>query len=142
MRTSTLSRVVTALLLVMLAGAATFAQQPAGGQQTASQYYMAFRAAFDKAKTLDEVLPYMAAKNRAQVEATPAADREKMFGMIKIMNTLTGVKVIKETRNPDGGATLTVEGVDGDKNKSAGTVDVVKEGGAWKIGQESWKSKG
>jgi hypothetical protein len=141
MRTPILSRLVTAALLVTLAGAAAMAAQPAAGQQTATQFYLAYRTAFDKAKTLDEILPYMASKNRAQVEATPAADREKMFGMVKIMNTLTDVKVIKEARNPDGGATLTVEGVDADKNKSAGTVDIVKEGGAWKIGQESWKTK-
>jgi len=114
------------------------AQQPA---QTASQFYMKYRAAFDKAKTVDEILPYMAKENRSQVEATPAADRAKMFEMIKMMNTLTAVKIVKEERATDGtGATLTVEGMDTDKKKNTGKVTVVKEAGEWKVGKESWSS--
>jgi hypothetical protein len=136
MRTPRLARFVTASLMLALLSTAALAQQPA---QTASQFYMKYRAAFDKAKTVDDILPYMAKENRAQVEATPAADREKMFGMIKIMNTLTGVKILKEERTADG-ATLTVEGVDADKKKSTGTVTVIKEAGEWKVGKESWSS--
>jgi hypothetical protein len=133
-----LARIIVAALVLSLSSAVgAFAQAPAG--QTASQFYMAYRAAFDKASKLDEILPWMASKNREQVEATPAAEREKMFGMVKIMNTLTDVKVVKETRTPEG-ATLAVTAVDSDKNKSMGTVEIVKEKGEWKVGKESWKS--
>jgi hypothetical protein len=133
------TRVIVASLIVTFAATAAFAQK-APASQTASQFYMAYRAAFDKATKLEEILPWMASKNRAQAEATPAADRAKMFGMVKIMNALTDVKIVKETRTADGGATLTVTAVDADKKKATGTVDVIKEGGEWKIGQESWKS--
>lgn len=139
MHTPTLARVALALAVTLIAGATALAQKP---PQTATQYYMAYRVAFDKASKLDEILPYMAAKNRAQVEATPADEREKMFGLIKIMNQLTDVKVLKETRTADGGATLTVEGIDSDKKKGSGTVDIVKEDGEWKVGKENWKFGG
>ncbi len=137
MRTPRLARFVTASLMLAFGASFAFAQQPA---PTASQFYMKYRAAFDKAKTIDEVLPYMAKENRAQVEKTPAADRAKMFEMIKMMNQLSDVKVLREERAADGGATLTVEGMDADKKKTTGTVMILKEAGEWRVGKESWSS--
>src|SRR5262245_56171580 len=90
-------RLVTATLVVTgliasLTAAPARAQAPAGdaAKQTATQFYMAYRAAFDKAKSIDDVLPYMAEKNRKQVESTPKGERAKMFELIKMMGTLTG----------------------------------------------------
>jgi hypothetical protein len=108
--------------------------------QTAAEFYQRYLTAFEKAKTVDDILPYMAAENRKQVEATPKADREKMFGLLKIMGH-SNVKVLKEEHATDGKTILTVEGIDSDKAKSSGKVTLVKEGGAWKIGEESWTSK-
>jgi hypothetical protein len=110
-----------------------------GAPQTASQFYLAYRAAFDKAKSIDELLPFLSKKSAEQVKATPAAERPKMFELMKMMGTLTEVKILKEAKNGDG-ATLTVEGVSSDKTKSKGTVEIVKEGGAWKLGGENWSS--
>jgi hypothetical protein len=98
------------------------------------------RQAFDKAKTIDELLPWMAEKNRKQVAETPAADRAQMFGMMKAMGTITDLKVVKEDRQPDGSAVLTCEAMDPEHKKTTGTVTIVKEGGAWKVGNESWSS--
>ncbi len=123
------------LMSLSLINTAAFAQS----QQTASQFYMKFRAAFEKAKTVDELLPYMAKENRAQIAATPADDKAKMFEMMKMMNKLSDVKITKEEKTA-AGATLTVTGVDADKKKVNGSVDVVKEEGEWKIGKESWRS--
>jgi hypothetical protein len=136
MRTPRLARfVIVSLLLACTAGIA-IAQQP----QTASQFYMKYRVAFDKAKTIEEILPFMAKENRAQAEATPAADRAKMFEMVKMMNNLTGVKVVKEDRAADGSVTLMVEGIDEEKKKNTGKVTIVKEGADWKVGKESWSN--
>jgi hypothetical protein len=107
--------------------------------QTASQFYTAYRAAFDKAKSIDELLPFMAKKNVDQVKATPEEQRKQMFGMIKEMGALTGVKILKEAKNGDG-ATLSVEALGPDKKKTTGTIDIIKEGGSWKLGKESWSS--
>jgi hypothetical protein len=108
--------------------------------QTAAEFYQEYLVAFDKAKKIEDILPYMAAENRKQAEATPKADRDKMFGLLKIMGH-HDVKVLKEEHAADGKTILTVAGVDSDKAKSTGKVTIVKEGGAWKIGEESWSSK-
>ena len=130
------ARSLTVSCLTIVALTSGQAQTPAPAQ-TATQFYMAYRTAFDKATKVEDLLPFMSADQKKQIQATPAADRAKMFGMMKIMGTYTDVKVLKEERTGDG-ATLTVEGVDPDKKKSTGKITIVKEGGAWKLGQEFW----
>lgn len=129
-----------AATLILSAAVALGATTALAGQadQTPSQFYMAYRAAFQKAAKIEDVLPYMSKSMRSQVEQTPAAERPMMFGIIKKMDTNTQVKVVKETKTADG-VTLSVEGVDGGK-KSTGTVDLVKENGAGKLGKERWSS--
>jgi hypothetical protein len=128
----TLALVAAMLVAVPLASATA-------ADQTASQFYMAYRAAFDKAKSIDELLPFMAKKNVDQVKATPEEQRAQFFEMIKETGALTGVKILKEAKNGDG-VTLSVEALDSDKKKTTGSIDIVKEGGAWKLGKENWSS--
>jgi hypothetical protein len=128
-----------ACLTAALALATTAAQ--AQGDQSATQFYLAYRAAFAKATKVDDLLPYMSKARRAEIEKTPAGERAKMFAFIKELDTVTQIKVIKEAKSANG-VTLSAEGVDGDKNKSTGTIDVVREDGAWKLGKESWSTKG
>jgi hypothetical protein len=123
----------------ILAGSAATAGPPA--KQTATQFYMAYRAAFDKATKIEDVLSYMCAENRKQVESTPAADRAKMFDMIKMMDTHTKLKVLKEDRQADGSVVLGVSAYDTDQKKDVSAkVTIVKEDGAWKLQKESWTS--
>jgi hypothetical protein len=124
-------------LVMSLVSAAALAAQT--GDKTATQFYMEYRAAFDKAKTVDELLPFMSASRRKQIESTPAEERTKMFELMKILGALTNVKVTKETRSANG-ATLMVEALDPDKAKATGTVTLVQESGAWKVDKESFKS--
>jgi hypothetical protein len=131
--------IVAAALAVALGSArVALAQQPKA--QTATQFYVAYRAAFDKATKIDDLYPYMAEKNLKQTQATPKEDRAKMFGLMKIMGTITEMKVLKEEHTPDGGALLTVEALDPDHKKTSGKVTIIKEGGAWKLGGENWSS--
>ncbi|HVO09471.1 MAG TPA: hypothetical protein VMX54_01845 [Vicinamibacteria bacterium] len=131
-------------LAVLLASAVLAQAQPAK-PQTASQFYLAYRAAFDKATKIEDLYPFLAAKNLKQAQDTPKADRDKMFQVMKLMGSLSGVKVTKEEHTADGGAILTAEGLGTDladetkKVKQAGKITVIKEGGAWKVGEESWK---
>ena len=129
----TFTSAVLALCLVV-ASAAAVAQKT---DQTATQFYMAYRAAFAKAKTIEELLPYMSKGTRAQIEKTPAAERPKMFEMVKMMNTYTDVKVVKEAKTADG-VTLSAEAIDSDKSKATATIQILREDGAWKLGKESW----
>jgi hypothetical protein len=142
MRIGAIVRALVVCLAAVPAGAwAPAAQTPAPEKaQTATQFYVSYRQAFDKAKKIDDLLPYMAEKNRKQIAETPAADRAQMFGMMKAMGAITDLKVLKEDRQPDGSAVLSCEGMGADHKKSAGKVTIVKEGGAWKVGDESWSS--
>ena len=107
-------------------------------QKSASAFYLEYRAAFLKAKTPEEVMPYMAARNRQQFEKTPPEARPKMFAMMKAaLDGLANVKVVEEETTEDG-VTLSVEAIDANKKKRTGTVELIKEGGAWKIAKESW----
>ena len=139
MRRSTFAIPCCTLLLAALTVVSGFA----AGQttETATQFFLKYRAAFDKAKTIDELLPYMASEVRKQIEATPAAERPKMFELVKLMSSYTDLKVTNEQRT-ETGATLTAEALDSTKAKSIGTIQVIKEGGAWKIAKESWSTKG
>ena len=110
-------------------------------EQSATQFYMAYRAAFAKATKVDELMPFMAKARRAEIEKTPAGERSKMFAFIKELDTVSQIKVTKETKTANG-VTLSAEGIDGDKKKSTGTIEVVREDGGWKLGKESWSTKG
>ena len=122
-----------------LCAAAVLVSSLAAQSKTASQFYMDYRTAFDKASKIDDVLPYMSKQRADQVAATPADERAKMFEMIKMMGAITDVMILKEAKTAEG-ATLTVEALDPDKKKTTGTVKVIKEGGAWKLDGESWSS--
>ena len=140
MRTAEAKIAIWAAALTVALGSAGVARAQQPKAQTATQFYVAYRAAFDKATKIDDLYPYMAEKNLKQAEATPKEDRAKMFGLIKIMGTITEMKVLKEEHTPDGGALLTVEALDPDHKKTSGKVTIVKEGGAWKLGGENWSS--
>jgi hypothetical protein len=136
MRQALRARVVC-LSLVLLATASLCAQAPT---QSASDFYLQYRKAFDSAKKIDDVLPFMSADTTKQIMATPPAERGQMFEMIKMMGALTNVKITKEAPSATG-ATLTVTALDSDKKNSTGTIDIVRENGKWKLGQENWSSK-
>ncbi len=141
MRSNLLGRSVALCLLAVAAGAwAPAGQSAAPKGQSATQFYVEYRQAFDKATKIEDLLPYMAEKNRKQAMDTPKADRDQMFGMMKAMGTLTNLKVLKEEKQPDGSAILSCEGLDSGNAKNTGKVTIVKEGGAWKVGSESWSS--
>lgn len=124
--------------LLITAMVSAIAAQPAN--QTATEFYTAYRAAFAKAKAIEDLTPYMSKEMKAQVDSTPAAERPKMFEFVKEMSAaITNVKVLKETKT-DEGVTLTVEGMDG-KEKMTGQIRILRENGAWKMGRESWSNK-
>jgi hypothetical protein len=113
---------------------------PATAQKTATQFYMDYQAAFAKAKTIDEILPFMAKARVDEVKATPAGERAKMFEFIKMMaSEHKNVKVAKETKTATG-YTLEVTATTSDKKTATGTIEIVNEGGAMKVSRESWKS--
>lgn len=129
------------LTLAVVSAIFLFGAAPLQGaqEQTASQFYLAYRDVFAKATKIDELFPYMSKATLSRIESTPADERAEMFEMVKELNTYTDVKVVKESTTPEG-ITLTVEGIDSDKAKATGTIEIVKEDGKWKVGRERWSS--
>jgi hypothetical protein len=127
---------VICLPILLLVTASAFAQ----AATSASDFYLQYRKAFDAAKKIEDVLPFMSADTTKQIQATPPAERGQMFEMIKMMGTLTNVKITKETKTATG-ATLIVNAIDSDKKPTVGTIDIVQESGKWRLGKESWSSK-
>jgi hypothetical protein len=127
---------VICLPMLLLVTASVFAQ----AATSPSDFYLQYRKAFDAAKKIEDVLPFMSADTTKQIQATPPAERGQMFEMIKMMGTLTNVKITKETKTATG-ATLTVTAIDSDKTPTIGMIEIVQEGGKWKLGKESWSSK-
>ena len=131
-------RAVAATLVVVGLSISALAQ-PAATYRNGSEFYMAYRQAFVKAKAIDEVLPWMAKSRRDQMSKAPATERTQMFGMIKEMDDNISIKVVKETPSA-AGAELQVEAVSSaSKKKTTATITLVKEAGAWKLEGESWK---
>jgi hypothetical protein len=127
---------VICLPILLLVTASVFAQ----AVTSPSDFYLQYRKAFDAAKEIEDVLPFMSADTTKQIQATPPAERGQMFEMIKMMGALTNVKITKETKTATG-ATLTVNAIDSDKKPTVGMIEIVQESGKWKLGKETWSSK-
>ena len=127
---------VLALLSVTALAAIATAQS-----KTATDFYLEYQKAFDKATKVEEILPYLTKERRAQVEKTPAAERAQMFELMKTLGTLKDLKVVKETKTQTG-YELEATAIDGDGSPSTGTIQIVQEGKDWKVDKERWASKG
>lgn len=136
MRLASFVKVGICLVVIALVMPALRAQAPAN--ETATQFYTRYLAALGKATSIEQITPLLSADMLKQINSTPADQRSMMFGMIKDMAGMnTDIKVTKETTTPKGATlTATATGMDGKPVK--GTIDVLKEGGAWKLGKESW----
>lgn len=115
-------------------------KQPA---ETASQFYMRWRDAALKAKSVDEIVAFWTAETKEEFNMEPDAAKAETLPMIKrYYATQTEVKVVNETATSRG-ATLSLEALDADKQPVVCSIQVVKENGAWKITNavERWKPK-
>jgi hypothetical protein len=126
------------IVVVTIAAAAALVQAQPAAQKTAGAAFLEYRAVFEKAKAVDEILPFQSKDVRAQILKTPAAERKQMFEMMKAFSDARGIKVIKEAKNA-AGVELAVEGKAGDGKVAKGTIQMVQEEGAWKIAKEDWK---
>lgn len=119
--------------------AAAAMAQPAASYTTGGEFYLAYRVAFAKATSIDELLPWVAQGRREQISKAPADERKEAFEMIKMFDDRVEVTVIQETPSASG-AELQVEGVSAESRaKATGVITLVKEAGGWKIERESWK---
>lgn len=118
------------------------ASTPAPKDETPTQLYLRFRAATQTAKSMDEVTAFWSAGLIGEFNTMPEADKASTLEMIKRLESgITDLKVVGETPTPSG-AQLALEGLGPDKKPMAGTVDLVKEQGSWKLVEaEQWRPK-
>ena len=131
-------RHVGVALMLLLGAVSATAQTPT--PKSAAEFYMQYRKVFDSATKIDQLLPYMAADTRKEIESTPPTERAEMFELVKMMGAVKNVKVVNEARKGET-VVLTVEAVDPDQEPTTGTITVVTESGAFKLSRESWSSK-
>ena len=127
------------LSIGMAVAASVALAQAKSGSETGAQFYMRYRAAFDKAQAFEDIAPFMSSKARKDMESRPADQRKKMFGLAKMLSAVKNPKVLKEEKTAEG-ATLTVEGIDAMQEKTTGTIKLIREGSDWKLDSESWSS--
>ena len=106
---------------------------------TPTDAYRSYRKAFDQAKSVDELKPFMDEATIARVDAAPADQRKGFFLMMKAMTEIVDLKVVKETVTGET-AVLEATGVNvGMGSDAHATVKMVKQAGAWKVQNESWR---
>jgi hypothetical protein len=105
--------------------------------KTPTQTYLEYHAAVAKAKTLDEVLPYLSAMYRSMLESRPKEDRPKWLTNLKDGSDVKDLKMTKEAIDGDK-CTLEATGISAHGNAVHGKIIMVKEGGAWKLDASSW----
>jgi hypothetical protein len=128
----TIRRTVTALLLLVAAAGCSFGATP-------TKAYVDYRKAFDQAKGIDELKPFMDKATIARVDAAPANEKKGFFLMMKAMTEIVDLKVVKETVTGDA-AVVEATGLNvGSGSDARATVKMVKEEGAWKVQNESWR---
>jgi len=131
-----------ALVALVCAVALPALAQPAASYKNGSEFYLAYRVAFDKATSIDELLPWVAKERREVIAKAPAEERKEGFDMMKMFDDRRSVTVVKETPSATG-AELQVEGISAESQaKATGVITLVKEDGAWRIVRESWKGGG
>jgi hypothetical protein len=139
--TLTLAAFLVAAAVPLAAGAAPSGAADAAKSPQAKVYFAWVKAV--KAGDVAAWKKLVPAEATQQMEAqakemkkTPKDVLEFLGAMSPDQSTITGLKV-------DGNkATLSVTGkTKGDPKPSYGKVEMVQEGGAWKVGQQSWSDK-
>ena len=119
---------------------------PAAGQatskpttETASQFYLRYRALVAKATSLPQIVEHWSSDQRQDFNAAPPSERPDLEFVKSSTAATQDVKVVKEASTPNF-ATLDVQGVQ-DGRPVTTTVDLVREKGVWKIasGPERWR---
>ncbi len=129
-------RAVTVAALVVTLGSPAIAEQSTPADPL--EFYKGYLAVLAKAKSLDELLPYYTAELSQGLRKMP----KEMQGNYLKMNVrqLTDLKVTKQSVTASKAEfQMTAKTAKGTETTGAATL--VKEGGAWKVEDESWATQ-
>ena len=126
-------RILTLALLALIATAGKSETQTNASDPL--QFYKGYLAVLAKAKSLDELLPYYTRELADGLRKMPA---EMQTNYIKMnAHALTDLKVTKQQVDSSK-AVFEMSAKTADGRETTGSATLVKEGGAWKIEDESW----
>ena len=126
-------RVLTLALLALFATAGKSETQTNASDPL--QFYKGYLAVLAKAKSLDELLPYYTRELADGLRKMPA---EMQANYIKMnARALTDLKVTKQQVDSSK-AVFEMSAKTADGRETTGSATLVKEGGAWKVEDESW----
>ncbi len=125
------------------AATVTFVREQSTKSETGTEFYLRYRQTAIAAKSVDEILAFWSSQLLHEFNMEPEDARAGTLDMVKRMEgSHVDLRVVKESTTQNG-ATLTLEAIGPNKKPVTGTVDLVKENGAWKIVEaEQWKPKG
>jgi hypothetical protein len=128
-------RLLAVVLFLVLLPRAALAEEP---EAVYAKYHRAAMAG-----DLDEMLLYGLGQRRAEMQGAPAARREAVLKMARNMMP-RAFKLERKTLEGTNRATLVVSGPwEGDEDKMQkiyGVVNMILEGGTWKVDDASWNT--
>ena len=113
------------------------------GPESGTEFYLRYRKTAIAAKSVDEILAFWSSELLHEFKMEPEDAKAGTLDMVKrVESSLADLRVVQETATPNG-ATLSLEAIGPDKKPRSGTIELVKENGAWKLVEaEQWKPKG
>ena len=111
--------------------------------ETATQFYLRYRAAAANATSVDEVLAFWSDDVVNEFKSAPPDQRVDLAGIKRMIGMASDVTVVRETVSTGPGtsdALLSLEGIGPDQKKVTATAHLVTKEGAWKLAEpEQWK---
>ena len=111
--------------------------------ETATQFYLRYRAAVTKATSVDEVLTFWSDDVVNEYKSAPPDQRADLAGIKRMNGMASNVTVTREAVSTGPGtsnALLSLEGIGMDQKRVTATAHLVKKEGAWKLAEpEEWK---
>jgi len=102
------------------------------------QFYVRYRAAVEKALSVDQIVAFWSDGQAKAFKAAPPDERMSLDELKKAYARLTRVGIVRELVKADS-ATLILEAVSGDGKPITGSAQLVKENGSWKLAApERW----
>jgi hypothetical protein len=127
------TRTLAALLIALMSATTVVSGQKSPADPL--EFYKGYLAVLAKAQSLDELLPFYTKELATGLKGMP----KEMQGNYLKMNkrALTNLKVVKRDVKTDTAAYV-LEATLADGRPTSGSAKLLKEGGAWKVEDESW----
>lgn len=134
----TSARALAAVSFAFVAGLPA-AAHAAGDPGPVARAYLDLRAAAGKATKPEALLPHLSSSYRRIVNGLPSGERDEWFQRFKRFPP-TPVTIQAQAVAGDRGA-LGAVARDAAHVKWSGRIEMVREGGAWKLDDETWSSE-